>query len=263
KKNEKTKYIPIIFLSAISKDQDYVYRGYETGAVDYLFKPIDTDILKNKVTVFLQLHRQKMELDNHRKTLTQKVTELQETQQKLLIANEELANLSALDGLTGIANRRRLDTFMENEWRRSLRKGAFFSLIMVDIDYFKSFNDNYGHLAGDECLKRIAAALASSLRRPSDLVARFGGEEFLAVLPETTMQEAKQVVTLLSKAIEILAIPHGYSHVADFITVSQGLASTIPQRNSKPLELLNAADEALYEAKNNGRNTVRCIELLL
>ncbi|MCP4154150.1 MAG: diguanylate cyclase [bacterium] len=261
KENEKTKYIPIIFLTAISKEKKYVFRGYETGAVDYLFKPIEIEILKSKVNVFLQLFRQRQQLNEKTRTLDQKVKELLETQKQLKKANQILSNLSTLDGLTGIPNRRRLDEFIETEWRRSFRTATPISVIMIDIDYFKHYNDNYGHLAGDDCLKQVAKALAETIKRPSDLVARYGGEEFLAVLPETDLGGALLVVEALSQAITGLAIPHGYSTVAPYITISQGLAVTVPSGKASPGQLLEAADKALYEAKSYGRNTSQYREL--
>ncbi len=259
KKHERTRYIPIIFLTAISKEKKYVFKGYETGAVDYLFKPIETEILKSKVNVFLQLHRQKQLLNQQTQILDQKVGELLETQMKLKKANRKLANLSALDGLTGIPNRRRLDDFLAQEWRRAQRNAQPLSLIMVDIDFFKDYNDHYGHLVGDDCLKQVAKALGSAIKRPSDLLARYGGEEFLAVLPDTGIGGAKLVAQALMDAVEKLKILHKASVVSTHVTISQGLATTLPNSGSSPEELLDAADKVLYMAKRSGRNQIKTI----
>jgi diguanylate cyclase (GGDEF)-like protein len=261
KKNEKTRYIPIIFLTAISKEKKYIFKGYQTGAVDYLLKPLETEILKSKVDVFLQLHRQKQQLHLQTRILDEKITQLLELQKELEDANRQLENLSITDGLTGIANRRRLDNFLETEWRRSVRKATPLSLIMIDIDFFKNYNDHYGHVAGDKCLRKVARALEAGIKRPSDLVARYGGEEFVAVLAETDASGAQLVVEILMDHINALKIPHEASNVSPYITVSQGLGTTIPNRESSPEQLLKAADKALYKAKNSGRNQVKSIVL--
>lgn len=259
KKNEKTRYIPIIFLTAISKEKKYIFKGYQTGAVDYLLKPLETTILKSKVDVFLQLHRQKQQLRRQTLMLDEKVTQLLALQKELEFANRQLENLSITDGLTGIANRRRLDNFLETEWWRSVRKFTPLSLIMIDIDLFKNYNDHYGHVAGDKCLRQVARALEAGIKRPSDLVARYGGEEFVAVLAETDATGAHLVVDILMENVRALKIPHAASDVSPYVSVSQGLATMVPNRNSSPEQLLKAADKALYKAKNSGRNQIKTI----
>lgn len=170
---------------------------------------------------------------------------------------EMLENLSTTDGLTGIANRRRFDTFLEKEWRRNMRDGTPLSLILMDIDFFKQFNDHYGHLAGDDCLRRIAAAIELMLRRPADLVARYGGEEFACVLPNTHPPGAVDLADRIRAAIEETSIPHLYSSVAPHVTLSLGVATLIPKADQEVTELIRLSDELLYSAKQNGRNQVR------
>jgi len=170
----------------------------------------------------------------------------------------ELEKQSMLDGLTGIANRRRFDAVLEVEWKRAQRNQTYLSLLMIDVDAFKAYNDNYGHLSGDECLKAIAGALSSTLKRAADLAARYGGEEFVVLLPETAPENALHVAKKIRKAIVDLKLEHKFSPLADYITVSVGVSSTIPVQNLKHQELLlEAADNALYEAKQSGRNMVK------
>lgn len=176
-------------------------------------------------------------------------------QEDLNRLNTRLADLSSQDGLTGLANRRRLDERLADEWRRAMRGGEPFGLVMIDIDHFKRFNDTYGHAAGDECLKTVAAALAATLQRPCEFVARYGGEEFMAVLPETPHAGLLVMAERLRAAVEALAIPHAQSPVADHVTVSLGAASLVRVgRDSSLAALCQAADQALYSAKAAGRN---------
>jgi len=167
-----------------------------------------------------------------------------------------LADLSARDGLTGLANRRRLDEFLDQEWLRARRSQSPLSLCLMDIDFFKRFNDRYGHAAGDDCLRRVALALASVSRRPADLVARYGGEEFVCVLPDTDAAGAALLADKFRDAVIALAIPHADSTVAEFLTISGGIATAIPTDESSPAQLLEAADQTLYQAKKAGRNRV-------
>ena len=165
-----------------------------------------------------------------------------------------LENLSTIDGLTEISNRRRFDEFLEQEWRRSVREQAELSLILMDIDYFKQFNDLYGHLSGDDCLKQVAAVLKRTVRRAGDVVARYGGEEFACVLPGTGKEGAGVIARRIADEITRLAIPHEGSVVADHVTLSFGLATIVPERGQEYLDLIAMADRSLYSAKQRGRN---------
>lgn len=171
-------------------------------------------------------------------------------------ANLELAQLSLTDRLTEIANRRALEQFLDREWGRAVRNGLSFSLLMVDVDCFKAFNDRYGHPAGDECLRGVARALRSSARRPGDLAARWGGEEFVVVLSETDAEGAVVVAERIRAAVEDLQIAHEASPVSSHVTISVGCATGIPGRGREWTSLVRAADEALYRSKGNGRNRV-------
>lgn len=184
--------------------------------------------------------------------------ELAKTKRELEHANQRLSELATIDGLTRIPNRRALDERLTLAWRRGVRHGTPLTLLMVDIDAFKAFNDMYGHLVGDECLKRVAASLESALRRPDDFVGRYGGEEFLIVAEMTGADGGAKLAEILRTRIESLALPSGDEVAAARVTVSIGVAATLPSREGVLTELVGAADRALYRAKESGRNRVDC-----
>jgi diguanylate cyclase (GGDEF)-like protein len=179
---------------------------------------------------------------------------IQKETENLEAANRELQRLSNADGLTGIANRRLLDEFLEREWSRAARQGTSLTLIMVDIDFFKNYNDTYGHHDGDECLKRVANALEASVKRSSDLVARYGGEEFAVVLPDTSFHGGVVVAEKLRSEVEKLQIEHRESPLMKVVTISLGVATIIPGPSRSPEDLIVLADQLLYQAKQQGRN---------
>lgn len=183
-------------------------------------------------------------------------TILSETSAQLKTVNSELENLSYMDGLTGVSNRRRFDETIETEWMRGARDGSPLSIVFIDIDYFKLFNDTYGHDEGDKCLRQVAGELSKAVGRSSDLLARYGGEEFVAILPNTDLESAVGVANAFSRAIEKLKIEHISSEISDHLTISIGLACTTPTKDSYSNELLKSADENLYEAKRSGRNKI-------
>jgi diguanylate cyclase (GGDEF)-like protein len=168
----------------------------------------------------------------------------------------ELESLTLADGLTGIANRRRFDMHLEDEFRRAKRNGSPISIIMIDVDCFKDYNDNYGHQQGDHCLVQIAGALSRILRRPCDLVARYGGEEFIVALPDTNAEGALRVAEAMRAAVNALALDHAFSTVTDHVTISLGIATRVPDYTAEPATLIDMADRALYGAKRAGRNCV-------
>jgi len=176
------------------------------------------------------------------------------TPQKQL--EEQLRALSLRDGLTGISNRRCFDETLEKEWRRELRQTEPLSLILLDIDFFKRYNDHYGHQAGDTCLKTVAECLAASVQRAGDLVARYGGEEFVVLLPETSLKNAEQVAEHIRQQVLQLAVPHQASDAAQIVTISLGVAGLVPSPGQASQQLLLMADQALYAAKAGGRNRV-------
>lgn len=183
------------------------------------------------------------------------ITNQKKTEQALAEAMSELSVLATTDGLTGLANRRRFDETLRREWRRAMRSGEPVGLLMVDVDHFKLFNDHYGHHEGDQCLRQIAATIAASVRRPGDLAARFGGEEFAVILPGATDSGTREMANRLVNAIEALARPHAAS-LHGLVTTSIGCAAIVPARQSVTTQLVQAADAALYAAKRAGRNRV-------
>jgi diguanylate cyclase (GGDEF)-like protein len=253
--NKKTKNIPIIFVTAAHKEQSQVFRGYGSGAVDYLFKPLEPDVLKSKVKIFLELYGQRRLLEEKTRELDAKVAELETLKYELEESNGKLRLLSSLDGLTDIPNRRFFDETMAREWQSGLRRQKPLSLILADIDHFKAFNDAYGHVLGDGCLKKVAKGLGKSILRDVDTIARYGGEEFAAILPETDEAGGVLIIQRMLESIKTLKIAHKDSPTAGHVTVSFGLSTMVPKSDIRPIQLIESADRALYLAKNSGRNT--------
>lgn len=237
---KKKDWTAIIFLTSMTKDEDLA-RGIEAGGDDYLLKPVSEIVLRAKVNAMRRL----VEMQRSLLDLTY----------KLNAANKELQQLSATDGLTGLSNRRMFDELSAREWRRCERMKKSFALVMVDVDHFKLYNDNYGHQAGDECLKAVAAQMLRAAPRASDVVARYGGEEFVFVLGETDMDGAKWVANHVRQRIVELQMPHAATALKH-VTISCGVASVFPDDNLSLETLLKTADFALYQAKEQGRNRV-------
>jgi diguanylate cyclase (GGDEF)-like protein len=229
KSDPATAAIPVIFITA-KVDETAEALGLELGAVDYISKPLNPAIVRARVKTHLTLK----------------------------IQTDYLKGLARLDGLTGIANRRSFDERLAQAWNQACRDGGMLSLLMIDIDYFKRYNDHLGHLKGDECLRQVAEAIAQSVNRPYDMAARYGGEEFACILPETNSQGALRVAEQIQNNISQLAITHPNSEVSQHLTFSIGVASLHPKIGSEATELVALADEQLYQAKKNGRNQVHC-----
>jgi diguanylate cyclase (GGDEF)-like protein len=213
----------------------------------YVAKPWEPEDLKLTVNeaVHSYLQEQKLQQQN---------LELQRLTQALKQANLELQRLVTIDGLTQLANRRHFDDYLSNEWRRMTRENQFLSLILCDVDFFKRYNDYYGHLSGDDCLKQIAQAIQSSIHRPADLAARYGGEEFAVIFSNTPLNGAITVAQTIQAAVRSLQIPHQYSLISDIVTLSLGVCSMIPNPAFSPASLIETADQALYAAKQQGRD---------
>ncbi|MFH1153089.1 MAG: diguanylate cyclase [Pseudomonadota bacterium] len=186
--------------------------------------------------------------------LEQTIQQLKDREQELSIANQELSRLASLDGLTQLANRRMFDEYLLQVWRLQLRNKSPLSLILCDIDYFKRYNDTYGHQAGDDCLKEVAMKLKESVKRPADLAARYGGEEFVLILPDTNREGAVHVAQRIKGEIKALQIPHANSDVDSHVSLSMGVSSLFPSDLYSAEVLIKTADEALYDVKRKGRN---------
>ena len=231
KEDARTKDIPVIFITAITSDLNEE-KSFELGAVDYVTKPFSLPIVRARVRTHIML-----------KTRT-----------------DLLERLSNLDGLTGIANRRRFDEILSTEWSRCLRQKCPISIVLADVDHFKQYNDKHGHGAGDDCLRGLAVLLEQAGARPGDLAARYGGEEFVILLPFTDLDGALAV----GEKLRILALewcPDNSGSGEKKVTISAGVATTVPTEDSTPEMLVNAADELLYKAKREGRNRVCSAEV--
>jgi len=211
-------------------------------------------LLAAGMTLMIQ-ERAEHELAQNREVLNQLNVALQDHAAELEAANQKLAELSTTDGLTGLANRRRFDEVLAAESARAQRSGQPLAILMIDIDWFKKYNDHYGHQAGDVCLKRVASVLKSSARRPSDLVARYGGEEFTVIIVGTDVDEAGGLADALCRSVAALEIPHAQS-LHGKVTISIGFAADVPDQENGGEALLKRADAALYQAKDAGRNQV-------
>ena len=196
------------------------------------------------------------QISNGAEALAAEMERRVEFSKQLEEANTQLKRLTLIDGLTGIANRRYFDEFLEKEWLRSMRDNKPISLIIGDIDFFKNYNDTYGHQAGDDCLKQVAAIINNMAQRPGDLAARYGGEEFAVILSGTDIKQAGVLAENANKKLRETRIPHSDSQAADYVTLSLGVASIIPRHGTKSYDLIKAADKSLYKAKNSGRNQV-------
>jgi diguanylate cyclase (GGDEF)-like protein len=247
--------IPVIIVTALA-EPDSLENAFKAGAVDYIIKPINQTEIEARVGSALAL---KFAMDERRAReieLERRERELLEVTRLLEETNERLRHLSTLDGLTGIPNRRRIMEFLDQEWRRSQRDGSWLSLLMIDVDYFKNYNDARGHQAGDDCLWMVANCLKRCLNRAGDMVGRYGGEEFIAVLPETPYEGARNVAEVMRAGVETLNIAHPDSTVAPAVTISVGLATAIPAEGVSVPKLVSLADRALFEAKHQGRNRI-------
>lgn len=229
-------WVPVIFLSSANKDEDFV-KGIESGGDAYLFKPVNGPVLQAMIRAMARIAQ---------------------TQEALTEANRQLERMAHMDILTQVTNRRGFDDAVKRELKRAERDRQPLSLLLMDIDHFKQFNDNYGHIKGDECLREVGQCLKGALLRPADLVARYGGEEFVVILPDTNLNCAKFVAERLRDWIERLAVEHKFSSAAEVVTVSVGISIADEGQQDVPA-LLEIADKGLYYAKENGRNKVAYI----
>ncbi len=246
--NAPTKAIPIIVLST-REDPKTKSEAFSRGASDYLVKFPD----RIEVLARIRAHSRSYLAQQQR---DEAFRELHRLKAQLERKNAELEALSCSDSLTGVLNRRGFDEYLAKEWVRAIRDATELGLLLIDVDFFKNYNDNYGHQDGDECLRHVAQALGAGLKRRSDIVARYGGEEFAVILPNTGIEGGALIAESLRAAVEALQVPHGFSEVADYVTVSVGLASVKPAPGQVPKRLIGMADKALYQSKDNGRN--RC-----
>ncbi|HEY9810304.1 MAG TPA: PleD family two-component system response regulator [Halomicronema sp.] len=253
KANEKTRHIPIIFISALAEVFDIV-KAFDCGGSDYITKPFYLEEVVVRVENQLTIQKLQIQLQHQNNLLLEEIEKRRFAEEALQKANEKLQKIASLDALTEIANRRHFNECLSREWLRAIREQIPISLIICDVDYFKLYNDAYGHLAGDNCLHQIAQVIKGSIKRPADLVARYGGEEFVVLLPNTNLAGAEQVARNIQFEIQKLKIAHAHSSVSEYITLSLGISAKIPDSQQSPEVLIKESDNALYRAKDNGRN---------
>jgi diguanylate cyclase (GGDEF)-like protein len=227
------KHAPVLIITGLD-DQASVDRAFAVGAADYVTKPVHYAVLRQRVRRLIQQSQ---------------------LQQQLEAANQELLRLVSMDGLTQVANRRRFDEYLDQEWRRMVREQLPLALILCDIDFFKSYNDTYGHQAGDRCLQQVAQTLQTAIQRPADLVARYGGEEFAFLLPNTEVSGALYIAETACTAVRRMLLPHRGSPFRQ-VTMSAGVSGAMPSHCSNQEAFIAGADRALYRAKAKGRD--RC-----
>jgi two-component system, chemotaxis family, response regulator WspR len=274
KSYESLSQVPVIMISAMD-DINSVVRCIEMGAEDYLSKPFNHILLEARVSACLERKRlrdcgeiQNLELEEANQKLALANLQLveinqalEQERQELKQANQKLGQIANLDGLTGIPNRRYFDDLLAKELLVAAEQGEAFSLVMFDIDFFKQFNDTYGHLAGDDCLRRVAKLASQTVHRPRDRVARYGGEEFAVILPITDAIGARAIAEKMRIGIESLQILHANSQVSAYVTVSVGVTSVFVQSLIHADVLITKADQALYQSKTAGKNRTTVIDL--
>lgn len=247
--NPQLRDIPVIVLS--SRGEAVVKAdAFDAGANDYLIKLPDKIEMIARIRYHSNAYIMKLQRDEAYRAL-------RESQKRLAETNLELLRLVNVDSLTGLANRRHFDESLHIEWKRAARNATTLSVLMLDIDYFKSYNDTYGHLQGDEVLRKVAGIIQKNVLRPADQASRYGGEEFVVILPETSPDGAMLLAEEIRRNVEELRIPHQGSKIGDCLTISIGIASLSPaSAEETPLAVVNLADAALYHAKEAGRNRV-------
>lgn len=250
KKNQKTKDIPIIFISAMN-EPNHEEKGLELGAVDYITKPFVPSVVLSRVNTHIKLINSMREV----KRLYEETVEINK---KLEEANRKLMELSHLDELIKIPNRREFNKRIKLEYQKAIDENKFLSLAVIDIDFFKNFNDEYGHIKGDKALYKIGQAIQNSICTSNSLAARYGGEEFVVILPGMDREEAYNISDLIRCNVECLGIKHEFSHISNVLTVSLGVMTARPKNFDSLENFIDETDKLLYDAKSKGKN---CIEI--
>jgi len=251
--SDKADHTHLIMLTVKNDIEDMVI-GFDAGADDFLSKPVDSRELHSRLAVGRRILKYKYDLAQRNSVLQDTNAIMENIMEQLRNANETLRVLSMVDELTGISNRRSLEEHLKREWGYALRKQEPLTAIMIDVDFFKFYNDTYGHQVGDDCLRKIATILQDATTRSGDLVARYGGEEFVITLRNTDRRGGEKFAASLCTRIKELKIPHATSECGAYVTVSLGIATIVPRTSQSHKHLIEMADKALYLAKKNGRD---------
>ncbi len=255
KQDVRCQQIPVIFLSALSEIHDKA-KAFASGGIDYITKPFQELEVLARVKTHVALSRAMRELAEQNHRLQAEIAERSRLERAILETNQQLERLAITDELTGLANRRRFNDCLERECQRAVWEKRPIALILGDIDYFKRYNDHFGHQAGDDCLREVAKALKNAARRENDLAARYGGEEMAVILPNTDLKGGMEVAERIRQHIMQLQIPHPLSEANEWITLSLGVAELVPNHENVTEHIVRLADQGLYLAKSGGRNRV-------
>ncbi len=250
----ETSNIPVIFLSSLDSLSDKL-RGFEVGGADYVTKPFQLPELLARVKNQVEQRQSRKQLEEQNKLLQAEIINHLATEESLQKNNYELERLNKIDGLTKLSNRPYFDNYLEGNWRQMQRETTFISLIICDIDLFHLYNEAYGRQQGDNCLQEFAQAVVKAVKRPGDIVSRYGEDEFSIVLPKTDASGAITVAKQIQRELQTIAIVHSKSPTG-YLTVSIGISTAEPTQQRSPQILLETAEQALYQAKQEGRNSI-------
>lgn len=250
------RHVPIIFLTPGHVSPIWVFQGYDLGAVDFVVTPWEPYVLSSKASAYITISRLKKQLQVAEQSITEIGAELKSVQDRLALKEREMSMVASLDRLTGLPNRLRMGEMLHSEWLRMAREGKPLAMLFIDVDHIRLFVEHYGQGAEDRSLRRIAGALDAALRRPGDLLGRFGAEKFGAILPDTDVAGSTHIAEAVCAAVRALDIEHAASPVSSVMTVSVGVGSVRPGPGCTAADLIQAADKALYKAKLSGRNRV-------
>jgi len=253
--------IPVVLITETARPDEFILQAYDIGISDFIKKPINYKILRSKIQVIIKMIKNKRDYERKNFMLKKRILEIK-NEMALLVEEKNDAEVNGYtDALTNIPNRGMFDKVLEEEWYRLMRTEDYLSVFMIDIDYFKGYNDAYGHIKGDEALIEVASIIDESFNRVGDFVARYGGEEFVVLIPNFDYDDAKMMADRLRQTVHDSAIENVGSKVSPYLTVSIGVATMVPKTKYPVPYIVDEADSALYLAKKSGRNIVKGIQI--
>lgn len=253
---KRFRHVPIIFITPGHISPTWLFHGHDLGAVDFVISPWEPYVLSSKASTFVTIERLKKQLQAAEQTIAEQATAMKAAQEAMVLKEREMSTVASLDRLTGLPNRLRMGEMLHSEWLRMAREKKSLAMLFIDVDHIRLFHDHYGQAAEDRCMRRIASALDSALKRPGDLLGRFGAEKFGAILPDTDSDGIRHIAESACAAVRELDIEHSASPVSSVVTVSIGAGSVRPGPGCTAADLIQAADKALYKAKLSGRDRV-------